>query len=344
VSVRRGTIQPAGRRWIVELDGRRVRVPNLVGIRYLSELLTRPGQLIPALTLASGRMETSSSSRHELLDDEARAAYAARAQELTNDLAEAEADNDLGLAEKLRLELDALVDELASATGLGGRSRAFTDPTERARSSVSKAIKRAIAVIDDASPAIADALRVTVSCGVVCSYVPDPQAPVTWSTGRAEAGGRPEAVEPVGVVGPVGRVGPVVHVPAPTATIGGLGQGAARRWFVGRREQIDLLRSALASVDRPFSVLFVHGPGGVGKTVLLGALAAEAATAGVQVVRLDMHTIEPSSSAFLARFAAELGRDSIDVTPDALADAGPFAVLVDTFRSGGGTVTHPPRQ
>lgn len=110
-------MHPAGRRWIVELDGRRVRVPNLVGLRYLSELLTRPGQLVPALMLASS----------------------------------------------------------ASA----GAS------PERARSSVSKAIKRAIDAVDDASPAIADELRTTVNCGAMCSYVPDPQAPVTWSTREA---------------------------------------------------------------------------------------------------------------------------------------------------------------
>lgn len=303
-----------------------MRVPNLVGMRYLSELLTRPGQLIPALTLASQGMASPPSSRQELLDDDARAAYAARARELTGDLADAEADNDLVRAEKLRVELDALVEELESTTGLGGRSRTFTDAGERARSSVSKAIKRAIDAIDDASPAIADALRATVNCGVVCSYVPDAQAPVTWSASEAEARGAAQTTEPAG---------PVVDVPAPSDTIGRLGRRAARRWFVGRDEQVDLLRSALASVDRPFSVLFVHGPGGVGKTMLLGALAAEAATAGVRVVRLDMHTIAPSSAAFLARFAAEPGDDDIDVTPDALADAGPLAVLIDTFERAG---------
>jgi hypothetical protein len=177
-----GTIHLDGRRWIVALDHHRARVADLVGMRYLAELLTRPGQVIPALTLASRGAVQRSSSRHEVLDDEARAAYHARARELMSDLAEAEADNDLVRAERFRLELDALVGELESATGLGGRSRAFTDPAERARSSVGKAIRRAIEVVDDASPAIADALRATVQCGTVCSYVPDPEAPIRWST------------------------------------------------------------------------------------------------------------------------------------------------------------------
>ncbi|MGH9229678.1 MAG: hypothetical protein ACRD07_13310 [Acidimicrobiales bacterium] len=77
--VRRGTIHLDGKRWIVALDGHRVRVPNLVGMRYLAELLTRPGQSVPALTLASEGAPVGASSRQELLDDEARDAYAARA-------------------------------------------------------------------------------------------------------------------------------------------------------------------------------------------------------------------------------------------------------------------------
>jgi tetratricopeptide (TPR) repeat protein len=211
-AVRHGAVYLDGRRWVVALDGRRVRVPNLIGMRYLADLLTRPGQPIPALTLASQGMAAGSPSPQELLDDETRAAYQARAQELAGDLAEAEADNDLVRAERARIELDALVDQLEAATGLGGRPRAFTDPTERARSSVSKAVKRAIDAIDDVSPEIAGALRTTVSCGVMCSYVPDVHSPVVWSNGGPEPG------DPVQSAEPVARTG---RVPAPTGTNGG---------------------------------------------------------------------------------------------------------------------------
>jgi tetratricopeptide (TPR) repeat protein len=177
-----GEIRRDGTRWIVALDGHRVRIADLIGMTYLAELLTRPGQLIPALTLASQGSVPREPTRHELLDDEARAAYAARAKELTVDLAEAEANNDLVRAEQLRIELDALVDELEAATGLSGRPRTFTDPTERARTAVRKAIKRAIDVIDDANPVIAEALRTSITTGATCSYTPDPHDPVTWST------------------------------------------------------------------------------------------------------------------------------------------------------------------
>lgn len=296
---RPGTIRPDGTRWELALDGRRVRVPDLVGMRYLAELLTRPGRPVPALALASRGLAPRSPSRQDVLDADAREAYAARARELAADVAEAEADNDIARAERLRLELDALVDELESATGLRGRPRSFADPAERARSSVSKAIKRAIDAVDDADPAIADVLRATVTFGVACCYEPDPRAPVVWSGRPAEVGGAPGS----------------------TGTLGGRSRRAADRWFVGRDAEVALVRSALAGPEREFSVLHVHGPGGVGKTILLGGIAAEAATAGVRVVRLDMHTIEPTSSALLDRFSTEVGEHA----------AGPLAVLVDTF-------------
>jgi hypothetical protein len=179
---RRGTIYRAGARWVVTLDGREARVANLLGMSYLAELLARPGREVPALTLASRSGEFTDHARYDLLDDEARATYTARAQDLSDDLAEAEANNDVGRAERLRAELDALVDELTAATGLNHRSRAFADNAERARVAVRKAIKRAIDAVDDAAPAIAEVLRATVTTGAACAYTPDPSATVTWST------------------------------------------------------------------------------------------------------------------------------------------------------------------
>jgi hypothetical protein len=187
-STRRGVIRREGRGWLVGLDDRRVFTADLVGMSYLNELLTHPGRHIPALTLAVGdTLAGGGPARHELLDKQARVTYAARARELTDDLAEAEANHDIIRAEQLRTELDALVDHLEAATGLNGRPRNFTDQAERARTAVRKAIKRAIDEIDASDPWIADLLRSSVSTGSTCSYSADPRTAVVWSTHELDA-------------------------------------------------------------------------------------------------------------------------------------------------------------
>lgn len=185
-SAERGVIRRDGRRWIVALVERRIRVPHRVGMRYLAELLTNPGKRIPAVTLADNVSDPSRPQRHELLDEQARSTYAARARELAADLAEAEASNDLHRAERLRVELDALVDQLEAATGLNGRPRHFPDDHERARVAVQKAIKRAIEAIEDADTQLADTFRQTISTGVTCSYTPLATEPIAWSTQEPE--------------------------------------------------------------------------------------------------------------------------------------------------------------
>ena len=351
--VRHGLIRRDGTRWVVALDGQRVRVGDLIGMGYLAELLIRPGRPIPALTLAGLGAAARGPAPHEVLDDEARAAYTARAQELTVDLAEAEADNDLIRAETLRIEVDALVEQVESATGLSGRPRTFTDDAERARTAVRKAIKRAVDVIDDANPAIAGLLRASVSTGATCVYTPPATDPVVWTTtdlpadndpgrpadgppgdpdgggpGRPVAdGSEPGADDAAGAL-PTTRP-PVLTGPDRPATIGARRRAASRRCFVGREAEIELVRSALAADAPSPAVVFVHGPGGVGKTALLAALAELAASMDRRVVRLDMRSVEPSPAGFLAHFGAGLDRDGDGASGEVVAGVDRLVLCVD---------------
>jgi hypothetical protein len=79
---------------------------------------------------------------------------------------------------------------------------------------------------------------------------------------------------------------------------------ARRRRFVGRAAELELFESALET--SPFAVLFIHGPGGVGKTALLRRLEEIARRAGVPTRYVDMRSIAPSPRAFVA--AAGEGR------------------------------------
>ncbi|MFD0475685.1 ATP-binding protein [Nonomuraea thailandensis] len=86
--------------------------------------------------------------------------------------------------------------------------------------------------------------------------------------------------------------------------------------FVGREEEVAVFRAALFGGGA--SVLYVHGPGGIGKSALLRRLGHEAVVAGRPVSVVDGRTLEPSPAAF----GAEAG--------PALEEAG-AVLLVDNF-------------
>jgi hypothetical protein len=87
---------------------------------------------------------------------------------------------------------------------------------------------------------------------------------------------------------------------------------ARRRRFVGRSEELARFQSALVAAELPFQLLYVHGPGGVGKTTLLSEYGHLAETAGLAVIRLDGRSLEPVPVAFTTAL-----RSALDLPPDA---------------------------
>ena len=142
-------------------------MPHGVGMQYLDHLLRHPDVDIAAVELAGA---TSASSRDPVLDPRAKAAYRRRVEELEAELDDAERCADLERVARARLELDRYLEELARATGLGGRTRSFADAAERARVSVHKAIKRALASITEAHPDLGRELSSRVVTGTRCVY------------------------------------------------------------------------------------------------------------------------------------------------------------------------------
>ena len=70
--------------------------------------------------------------------------------------------------------------------------------------------------------------------------------------------------------------------------------GAAReRQFVGRSAEVELFRSALTAAELPFNVLYIYGPGGVGKSALLNAFARAAEQMDAGLCSLDARSFEP---------------------------------------------------
>lgn len=178
-----------GQYWTVAYAGKVVTLGDIKGLGDLARLLAAPGREIHALDLvanASPAPRTVSKSPladddlhldrgggEPVIDETARSAYRQRLADLQQDLEEAEARSDDDAATRARTEHDALVEQLASAYGLGGRVRRTPDHAERARKTVSRRLQTTLRRIDDAHPALGRHLRASLRTGVFCSYQPE---------------------------------------------------------------------------------------------------------------------------------------------------------------------------
>jgi hypothetical protein len=116
-----------------------------------------------------------------VLDPQAKDAYRARLGELAEDLEEARSWNDPERVAKIEAQIEALTTELERALGLGGRDRGMPSPAERARVSVTKAIKAAVRTIGRECPHLGEHLAASIRTGRFCSYAPPGREPPTWA-------------------------------------------------------------------------------------------------------------------------------------------------------------------
>lgn len=171
--------------WSLGSEPHRFTLPDLKGLRYLRILLQRPGVEVTAgdlVAAVAGHSALPVSQPDSVADPQALAAYRRRLDVLDQALDEADAHADAARAQRLHDERAALVRELASATGLGGRARHFSSDDERARVAVRKAIAAAISRIEAHDARMGRVLRNTVQTGAACRYEPDPAHPVIWTT------------------------------------------------------------------------------------------------------------------------------------------------------------------
>jgi hypothetical protein len=184
--------------WAIGRD-RTFRLRNAKGLAYLNVLLDNPGRELHVLELAAGPgvepagvaassgaplglRSDRAATVGEIIDPQAKAAYRDRLRELQDEVADADAAADPARGERARAEIDAITAELSAAFGLGGRARQEGSPAERARQSVTKAIRDALRRIRAEDPALGDHLDRAVRTGLYCAYDPDPAVAISWRT------------------------------------------------------------------------------------------------------------------------------------------------------------------
>ncbi|AEF41321.1 P-loop NTPase family protein [Hoyosella subflava] len=106
--------------------------------------------------------------------------------------------------------------------------------------------------------------------------------------------------------------------PSEAATIADRLRAARRARFVGRRGELELFRAALDSDSPPFAVLYLYGPGGIGKSALLDQFQEISLSYRRRVIALDARNLDPSPAAFLDALGGELPSE-------------PAVLLLDTY-------------
>jgi hypothetical protein len=149
---------------------------------HVTELLDRAMDVLSlaAAVAANGRVRRGLYATIPVLDAKAKAELKSRLNDLRQDLNEAERFHDFQRKTQTQNELHAIAEYLASAVGLGGRDRNTSSDAERARSAVTKCIKKAIQKIGDAIPSLGCHLAARIKTGYFCSYNPHPDRPVAW--------------------------------------------------------------------------------------------------------------------------------------------------------------------
>lgn len=170
-------LEREGELWRFECEDQTFRLKDSKGVRFLARLVEEPGRELHVLDLMSpgagqdGVVDRGDAG--EVLDAQAREAYRRRAEELREELVEAESWNDRAREERIRAELEALATELSRAVGLGGRERRQGSSAEKARINVQRRLRDAIGRVSQQCPKLGRHLTWAVRTGAFCSYCPD---------------------------------------------------------------------------------------------------------------------------------------------------------------------------
>ena len=183
--------------WTLSFENHTVAVRDVKGLHYLAQLLAHPGREFHVLDLVAGgwtRADAPAAPADQvlrssgmgdsgvLLDAQAKDAYRRRLAEIDEDLDDARLRSDSGRIVQAEEERHFLIRELSRAVGLRGRDRRAGSAPERARVSVTRAVRHAMSRIRQHDPPLGEHLDRAVRTGTYCVYLPDSRITAAWLT------------------------------------------------------------------------------------------------------------------------------------------------------------------
>ncbi len=278
----------SGEYWTVGYSGTTSSLKDIKGLSYIQRLLRHPGEEFHALDLLSEPSRSPSERRDAaslignpsvsvgglgdagvMLDEQAKREYKRQLAELREQADDLIERGDHDRAAEAESEIEFLQREIARAVGLGGRDRRAGSAAERARLSVSRAIKGALQKISEYHADLGTVLEISIRTGSFCSYVPDFRTHVTWRFSLEPSDALDQ--EPASTHDDARRT---IFVNGETGLLNSFSKGTA---FVGRDLEIDILRHTLGkSLSGEGRVVLISGSPGVGKTRLAAEIGIEA--------------------------------------------------------------------
>ncbi|MDQ0821834.1 tetratricopeptide (TPR) repeat protein [Arthrobacter sp. V4I6] len=181
--------------WSISFEEHTIALRDLKGLHYLARLLAHPGREFHVLDLVASGVDPAAAhpgtpdpelttsgwgDAGALLDAQAKNAYRRRLAEIDEDLEEAGLMRDSGRVVQAEAERDFLIRELSRAVGLSGYGRRAGSASERARVSVTRAVRHAMGRIRQYDPPLGEHLERAIRTGTYCVYLPDSRVTGSW--------------------------------------------------------------------------------------------------------------------------------------------------------------------